>query len=167
MQRIIPPAERNVLWRKIHVRLAALGLDKTALIDALYADEIASGRLERQRAAVYLAKQLAARTMSVERRREFETALALPFGALSGHVALEVVAAWPVPMSHRAYHDKSPDDGDVFTADLQPVDEHAGAVKAMWGVAGLMASAAVMAWPFTPVLELPAERAAKAPGGQV
>lgn len=158
-RRIVTPAERPVLWRKIMVRLGALGLDTSYLCEAVYGEEVKRGERSRHYAMVNMRrKAMGTLRMTVNERRQFEAALALPVGALVDAVPLEVVAVMPVPPSHEASVGLGPCDDDCIetgvaapapTSAWEPV---AKAVKA----ASVRAARTVLA-PLVPTLELPEE----------
>jgi len=111
------PRERTLVWRKVNMRLAALGLLQGYLIEQLYADEIRAAPGDKK-VRHTLALRLQGRWKSPssirpEFRRKLEDELALPTGALCDEVPLAVVALCPIPAGFTPGQARSPGNDDV------------------------------------------------------
>lgn len=90
------PVTRPLLWRKVNLRLAALGMVTAQLVPRVFAPEEVADRLHY--CFVRLARWLEnPQRVDWELRRTLETALALPVGALADDIPLAVVALAPIP----------------------------------------------------------------------
>lgn len=100
-----PPlaATRTLVWRKVHARLAVLGLRPAQIFDAVL-DDIPPTRQPVQFARVLKHPQ----RIDADRRRRFETALCLPLGALDDSVPLIVTTLAPVPAAYQSEGGSSP-----------------------------------------------------------
>lgn len=97
----VHPTRRPMLWRKVQVRLAALGMTQFHLTLRLWPEvEFARGndrRLFSKRLSWWLASPSA---VTPEYRERLEDALELPRGALLDVVPLHAVGAVPVPPAY-------------------------------------------------------------------
>jgi len=110
----LPPSERTLMWRKVHMRLAMLGLMPGHIVERIGAQQLAEGR-KRHTVSLWLQRRWNQPSLvGAELRRDIEDALALPTGALSDGVPLGAVGLCPIPGYFQpGIEHKSPADHDV------------------------------------------------------